>query len=100
MAVFRNAVAEIEPGRRVIIDMAGVRFLDSCGVGALIAAVRRVREIDGTVSIAAVCPSVRRVLNLTGFDRIVELFETVQDAIRFLDGGETESPAHGDPIAI
>lgn len=99
IAVFRQAVADIGPRQRVIIDMAGMPFLDSCGIGALIGAVRRVRELDGAICIASVCPPVRRVLQLTGFDRIVEVAANVDESVAILDGLETESPAYDGPIA-
>jgi len=75
--VFRQAVAGLEPARTVVVDLAAVPFLDSCGIGALIGAVRRVRELRGDMVLAAACPPVSRVLNLTGVDRIVELVDTV-----------------------
>lgn len=97
---FRQAVAQIGPDERVIIDMAGVPFVDSCGIGALIGAVRRVREIGGTITVAAVSRPVGRVLNLTGLDRIVEIAETVEQAADRLEGTESGSRPKGDRIAI
>ncbi|HET6965375.1 MAG TPA: STAS domain-containing protein [Acidimicrobiales bacterium] len=98
--VFRQAVAEIGPDQRVIIDMAGVPFVDSCGIGALIGAVRRVRELGGTIAMAAVTNPVGRVLNLTGLDRIVEIAETVEQASDRLEAPDNGSRPKGDRIAI
>lgn len=97
---FRQAVAQLGPDERVVIDMAGVPFVDSSGIGALIGAVRRVREIGGTIAIAAVNHPVGRVLNLTGLDRIVEIAETVEQAADRLAGTEGGSRPEGDRIAI
>lgn len=77
---FRQKVAQLAAGSQVVIDMSGVPFLDSSGLGALIGAIRRVRELGGEVAVACNRPSVERLLRTTGFDRIVTLAETVEDA--------------------
>ena len=100
VAIFRETVVGIGAGQRVIIDMSGVPFVDSCGIGALIGAVRRVRELGGTIGVAALCRPVRRVLALAGVDRIVDLTETVAEAAALLSRSDTRSPTDGDPIAI
>lgn len=99
ISVFRQAVAEIGPGQKVVLDMGAVPFLDSCGIGALIGAVRRVRELGGAIALAAARQPVRRVLNLTGIDRIVEVIDTAEEAAEFLAAAPGEPPAGGDRIA-
>lgn len=76
---FRQEVAQVA-GSQVVIDMSGVPFLDSSGLGALIGAIRRVRELGGNVAIACNRPSVEHLLRTTGFDRIVTLAESVEEA--------------------
>ena len=76
---FRQEVAQVG-GSQVVIDMSGVPFLDSSGLGALIGAIRRVRELGGDVAIACNRPSVEHLLRTTGFDRIVTLAETLEKA--------------------
>ena len=76
---FRQEVAQAAVGSQVVIDMSGVPFVDSSGLGALIGAIRRARELDGEVAVACNRPSVERLLRTTGFDRIVTLAETVED---------------------
>ena len=41
---FREALAELASKGRLIIDMNGVPFIGSAGLGALIAAIRRTRR--------------------------------------------------------
>jgi anti-sigma B factor antagonist len=77
---FRQEVAQLAAGSQVVIDMSGVPFLDSAGLGALVGAIRRVRELGGQVAIACNRPSVERLLRSTGLDRIVTLAETVEGA--------------------
>ena len=44
---FRQALAELASSPRLLIDMSGVPFVDSAGLGALIGGIRRARELGG-----------------------------------------------------
>ena len=77
---FREALAELASKPRLIIDMSGVSFIDSAGLGALIGGIRRTRELGGEVVVSCNRPSIVRTLQTTGFDRIVTMTETVGEA--------------------
>jgi anti-sigma B factor antagonist len=81
---FRQALAELASNPRLLIDMSGVPFVDSAGLGALIGGIRRARELGGDVAVACNRPTLTRLLRTTGFDRIVTVAETVEDAARAL----------------
>ncbi|MGH9076318.1 MAG: STAS domain-containing protein [Acidimicrobiales bacterium] len=82
---FRQALAEMASSRRLIIDMSEVPFVDSAGLGALIGGIRRTRELGGDVAVACDRPTLVRLLRTTGFDRIVAVAESVDDAVEALD---------------
>jgi anti-sigma B factor antagonist len=65
----------------LIIDMTGTTFCACAGVGAVARAYLRARANGGQVRLAARAPIVRRMLALTGVDRIVPVFDTVGDAL-------------------
>ena len=77
---FRQALAEMASNPRLLIDMSGVPFVDSAGLGALIGGIRRARELGGDVAVACNRPTLTRLLRTTGFDRIVTVAETVEEA--------------------
>jgi anti-sigma B factor antagonist len=77
---FREALAELSSARRLLIDLSDVPFMDSSGLGALIGGIRRAREADGEVTVACSRPTLTRLLHTTGFDRIVAVTETVEEA--------------------
>jgi anti-sigma B factor antagonist len=77
---FRQALAELASKPRLIIDMSGVPFVDSAGLGALIGGIRRARELGGDVVVSCNRPSLVRTLRTTGFDRIVTMTDTVDEA--------------------
>ena len=65
----------------LIIDMTGTTFCGCAGAGAVARAYLRARVGGGEVRLAARTPIVRRLLALTGVDRIVPVFDTVADAL-------------------
>ena len=59
----------------VVIDLASCTFLDSAGVGALIGAVRRIREAGGDVEVAGASGAVARTLDACGATHYLDLTE-------------------------
>ena len=77
---FRQALADLVSKKQIVIDMSAVPFVDSAGLGALIGGIRRAREAGGDVAVACSRPTLTRLLHTTGFDRIVSVTETVDEA--------------------
>ena len=91
---FRQALAELASTPRLLIDMSGVPFVDSAGLGALIGGIRRAREVGGDVAVCCNRPPLVRLLHTTGFDRIVTVTETLDEAARSLiDTSDTTDSA-------
>ncbi len=70
-----------EGNPRLIVDLEGVDFLDSSGLGALVAGLKLARSRSGELRI--VCDrqrSVRKVLEVTGLERVLDRFDTVDAA--------------------
>jgi len=66
---------------RLVIDMEGVSFVDSTGLGSVIAALKLVRGSKGDIRLAAPNQQVRVVLELTTLDRVFAYYPTVEDAL-------------------
>jgi anti-anti-sigma factor len=88
---FRAALGGLASRQYLLIDLSAVPFMDSAGLGALIGGIRRAREAGGDVAVACSRPTLTRLLHTTGFDRIVPVTETVEDAAAAL----AESKASG-----
>lgn len=71
-----------EGHRRVVVDLVGVDFADSIGIGVLVAVNKRVRGLDGVLVLARPEPPVRRVLELAGIDRILAVHDDLDGAVR------------------
>jgi anti-sigma B factor antagonist len=79
-------VGLLEPGfTRFVLDLSGVRYLDSTGLGVLIAFARRLPE-NGQIALAQAPEQVRALLELTGLDATFEVFATVEDALEHVRG--------------
>jgi len=88
---FRESLGDLASTGRLLIDLSEVPFMDSAGLGALIGGIRRAREAGGEVAVACSRPTLTRLLHTTGFDRIVPVTETLEEAIAALAAaGEAE----------
>ena len=65
---------------RIVVDMANTTFMDSSGLGALIAGLKSARQGGGTLRIARLTPQVEMVLKLTNLDRVLRPYPSVEDA--------------------
>ncbi len=73
-----SAVAAGRP--KVVVDLAGVEFLDSSGLGALIAGLKTTRQAGGDLRIAAPNDQVSLVLRVTNLERILTAYSTAESA--------------------
>lgn len=66
----------------VVVDLSGVEFLDSAGVGVLVALFKNSRLHGGCARFCGLTPGVRSVLELIQLDRIFEIYDDVETATR------------------
>ena len=78
----RERLAELvsEGSHRIVVDLEGVEFMDSTGLGSLVAGLKRVKEHDGTLALVCTREQVLKVLNITGLDKVFPLHSTVEEA--------------------
>ncbi|UCF67038.1 MAG: STAS domain-containing protein [Acidobacteriota bacterium] len=73
---------QLEQGKnRIVLDLAAVRFLDSAGLGELVASLKRVREAQGDMKIANVNQRVSDALHVTQLVRVLDIYKDVSEAI-------------------
>jgi anti-anti-sigma factor len=82
---FRNqfgAWFQGQPGvKQVVVDLGGVSFMDSSGLGALIGIFKRVAERGGDMTLARPQPNVKTVLEITRTNRILRLVPSLEEAL-------------------
>jgi anti-anti-sigma factor len=72
--------------KQVVVDLGSVKFMDSSGLRALIGALKRVSERSGQMSLARPQANVKTVLEITRTDRILRLFDTLEEALQGVGG--------------
>jgi anti-sigma B factor antagonist len=57
----------IEQGAsQIVVDLSGMDFIDSTGLGVLVGALKRAREGGGGIELRGLRPSARKVFEITG----------------------------------
>ena len=81
-AVRRTLASLIDRGQsRLLIDLDGVGYIDSTGMGALVAAMKQARAAGGDVRLCALQDDVRSIFDLTRLSRAMSIHPTRQEAL-------------------
>lgn len=80
---FKDRMRELTqaPSGRVVLDMAQVAFLDSSGLGAVVAVLKALGPAR-KLELAGLSPTVQKVFRLTRMDSVFMIHEQVPDALR------------------
>ena len=83
----RDAVGKlVEQGRRkIILNLAGVDYIDSSGVGELVSCFTTVRNAGGELKLLKLSPKVRDVLNITKLYTVFDIKDDEFKAVRSFD---------------
>lgn len=65
----------------LVVDLSGVSFIDSMGLGALVSGLKRARAHDGDLRLAGPGEHVAKVLSITRLDQAFLVAPTVDAAI-------------------
>ena len=67
--------------RMIVIDLEGVEFLDSTGLGVLVGGLKRLRTNDGDLSLVCTQHRILRVFEITGLTKVFTIHTSVDDAV-------------------
>ncbi|WP_079148321.1 STAS domain-containing protein [Streptomyces agglomeratus] len=70
----RLTTLALQPGRRLVLDLGSMRFCDSSGITALLAARNRAHAAQADIALAAVPAHTMRILRVVGLDQIFPLY--------------------------
>jgi anti-sigma B factor antagonist len=79
----------------VIVDMGATTFCDSAGVGALVVARKHAVAARAALRLVVTAPQLRRIIELTGVDRLIRVYPTVAQALAEAEPGGDPEPAGG-----
>ncbi len=79
----KTEVQELTGAGRVnmVVDLEAIDFLDSSGLGSLVAALRSVNKLNGDIKLASLQEPVRVIIELTRLHRVFEIFGNATDAV-------------------
>jgi anti-sigma B factor antagonist len=72
-AVLGGLVERDSPGESVVVDLTGVSFIDSTGLGELVGAHKAVQRRGDRLHLVATNERVTRLLSLTGLDEVLHV---------------------------
>ncbi len=84
----RDVAPAIEANSRVVFDLRHLRFVDSSGLGALLACLRQMNRAGGDLKLCEVSKPVRALFELVRMHRIFEIFNTKEEAVHSFEGVE------------
>jgi anti-sigma B factor antagonist len=65
-----------------VINLEGVRYIDSTGLGVLIGALKKVREHNGRIVLICTNPQIKKIFNITGLIKIFEIYKDEEEALK------------------
>ena len=72
----------------ILLDLSGVRYVDSSGLGEMVAAQAAARRAGGRVALLGLSPNVREVFAVTRLASVFDIYEEEAGALRGMDGGQ------------
>ncbi len=65
----------------LVIDMGGISFIDSSGLGTLVASLRCIRKAGGDIRISSMQDQVRSIFELTRLHHLFEIYDDCEFAV-------------------
>ena len=65
----------------LLLDLEKLTYINSTGLGLLMATFRQVRQHGGDLVIAKMSDKITNIFNLLGFSRLIRTFPTEEDAL-------------------
>lgn len=82
--VLKNKVSDLLKDNQIflVVDLQDVYFVDSSGLGCLVACYRLAERASGDIRLSALTDHVRSLIELTRLHRLFDIFEASEDAVR------------------
>lgn len=78
----RDGLAELlQKGSSVVVDLSQVGFLDSTGLGALVAARTTASEHGAALPLVCTHQRILKLFTITGLDGVFQIYESVPEAL-------------------
>lgn len=80
---------ELDKGihEHLLLNLSGLEFMDSSGLGVILGRYRRINQAGGRVAVCDLTPQVARIFEFSGLARIIRTYPTEKAAMAYLQGG-------------
>ena len=72
---------------QVVVDMIDVKWMNSSGLGIIMAGLTTLRSSDGDLRLANVSDRVLRPIEVTKLDQVLRIFNSVEEAVNSYSAG-------------
>lgn len=72
---------QVGESKQVVLDMSGIEFIDSAGLGSLISSLRQILAKSGDLKLASPTTRVQVLLEVTRLDRVFQIFQNLEEAV-------------------
>ena len=66
----------------VVIDLSNVNYIDSSGLGTLIAIQKDARFNGGSLSIVGASEQIKRVMKMTNLDKLFDFYNSLDEVVK------------------
>ena len=83
--LFRDGLLRVvtdENDRGLVVNLAGVNFMDSTGLGVLVGVWHRLGARRGSLALAAPSRQLQRILATTGLTKVLAVYDLEADAVQ------------------
>jgi anti-sigma B factor antagonist len=79
-----NAIRQLvnRGSRKILLNLRDVHYIDSDGLSEIVEGFKSTRNAGGILKLCEVVPGFRRLLVVTNLDRVIEVFESEDAAVR------------------
>lgn len=80
---FKNTLIEnVGVGKKkIVVDLEECEFIDSTFLGVLVVSMKKITALGGEMRLVGLQPQVRSMFELTRMYRVIEVFETKEEAV-------------------
>jgi anti-sigma B factor antagonist len=70
--------------KKIVIDIDDLQYLDSTGIGSLIAITKKIRKESGEIAITRYTAQVMTILRPINMEKFIQFFPTIEEGISYL----------------
>lgn len=85
----KNSIEEVIKNKEIknlIFDFTNLDFMDSSGIGVIVGRYKLINSLGGQVVIVGTKNNIKKLLTMSGIDKIIKIFNTAEEAFGFEEG--------------